>query len=164
MSGFHPERFRAIQPEPRPVKPAAPKKAKKRTTTPSAPLPPSTWKEGKLSIILAVPVVALRPNGAHGHWRAVRKARATAKARATLSTLQVLGGATAPCATAYSLIYYFHSQPWDDDNAIASVKSYLDGISSALGIDDRHLRFRELIRRTDRACPRVEIIMHLTPH
>ncbi len=138
-----------------------PKKRKKAAPKPLPPLPASTWTGNQFTVILPVPVVALRPNGQHGHWRTIRKAKAAAKGLATLTTLQLLAGGPPPCATAYSLVYYFQATPWDDDNAIASVKAYLDGISSALGIDDRHLRFRELIRRADRKCPRLEIIMHL---
>ncbi len=41
------------------------------------------------------------------------------------------------------------------------LKAYLDGIAKAIGMDDRHIRFRQLIRNTDRACPRLEIILHL---
>lgn len=51
----------------------------------------------------------------------------------------------------------------DDDNAIASVKAYMDGICEALRIDDASLKFRELIHASDKAKPRLEIILHLDP-
>ncbi len=110
-------------------------------------------------VILPVPPPALRPNGQHGHWAVVRKARKSARALANFRALEVLAGRPAPRAAAYSLSYHFAHRRWDDDNAIASAKSYLDGICSALGMDDRHLRFRELRAATDRACPRLEIIV-----
>lgn len=134
--------------------------------TPKKPKPPVILPDGKflpdrLIIPLPIPPVALRPNGQHGHWSTIRKAKKTAKTLATLRTLKTLNGRPAPCAVAYTLCYHFAATRWDDDNAIASAKAYLDGISKALGMDDRHLRFRELITAKDAKCPRLEIIMHL---
>ncbi len=126
----------------------------------SVPLPPCRQTENMLAIVLPIPPVALRPNGQHGHWRTIGKAKRNAKTLAHLRTLNLLQGQPV-CAVAYTLGYFFHSTPWDDDNAIASVKAYLDGIAKAIGMDDRHIRFRQLIRNTDRACPRLEIILHL---
>lgn len=48
----------------------------------------------------------------------------------------------------------------DDDNAIASVKAYMDGICEALRIDDRNLSFHALIHDRDTKNPRLEIIFH----
>lgn len=138
--------------------PAKRKTSKTRKPTPD--LPPATLLPGRLIVPLPIPPIALRPNGQHGHWSTQRTARKKAKALANLRTLAALNGKR-PAAVAYSLHYHFHSTRWDDDNAIASVKSYLDGIAAALGMDDRHIRFRELITATDRACPRLEIILHL---
>lgn len=136
--------------------------AKLRKPGRQVPLPPCRREPGALVIVLPVPPIALRPNGQHGHWSTIRKAKRHAKTLASLRTLALLQGEGAAPASAYSLVYYFHSTPWDDDNAIASVKAYLDGIAKTLGMDDRHLRFRAIHRRTDRACPRVEIHLHLS--
>lgn len=124
-------------------------------------LPAGRLTADRLVVTLPIPPVSLRPNGQHGHWSTVRKARKYAKALANVRALVVLDGKPAPCAVAYSLSYHFAATRWDDDNAIASVKAYLDGIAKALGMDDRHLRFRELLTATDRKCPRLEIILHL---
>lgn len=146
---FRPDRFRKV---------GIPARKKARIY---APLPPPRWEEDRLVIVLPIPVLAVRPNNGNLHWSKVRKAKKEAKTRATLMTLELVNGRPAPCAVAYSLVYYFEATMWDDDNAIASVKAYLDGICAALGMDDRHLRFRELIRRSDRQCPRLEMVMHL---
>ena len=124
-------------------------------------LPESSWVGDRLTVVLRVPPIALRPNGQHGHWQQIRKAKQIAKGTAAFTTRMLLKGQPAPAAVGYTLVYYFHSRMWDDDNAIASCKAYLDGISEAMGIDDGHLRFRELVRNVDRKCPRVEIVMHL---
>lgn len=134
------------------------KRRTKHPRKPPAKLPPARLLEDRLIVPLPIPPIALRPNGGHGHWRVKNRARKDAKATATLAALSALAG-TRPPAIAYSLHYHFHSHRWDDDNAIASVKSYLDGIAAALGMDDRYLRFRELFTATDRHCPRVEIIV-----
>jgi hypothetical protein len=63
---------------------------------------------------------------------------------------------------AYSLRYFWARTHRDDDNAIASCKAALDGICDALQMDDRHLRFRQLIHEKDRACPRLEITLHFS--
>ena len=123
-------------------------------------LPPSTWTEESLTIILRVPVLAMRPNG-RSHWFAKAAAVKRARSQAKMITLNLLRGYEPPAAGGYSYRYYFHGVAWDDDNAIASPKAYLDGICDALRIDDKALRFRELIRGTDRQNPRIEIILHL---
>jgi len=138
-----------------------PDRLRKRVVKPPVPLPASRREADALVIVLPVPPVALRPNGQHGHWSQVRQARAAAKGRAALTTLNLVCRGAVPVATGYTLTYFFHSTPWDDDNAIASCKSYLDGIAGAIGMNDRDLRFRALVRATDRQCPRVEITLHL---
>lgn len=140
-----------------------PKKSakKKRFALPTAGLPAGRMLPDRLIIIMPIPPVILRPNGQHGHWSVVRKAKKLAKSLAVLRTLEAIGGHAKPCAIAYTLFYHFAATRWDDDNAIASAKAYLDGIAEALGQDDRHFRFRELITAKDGKCPRLEIIMHL---
>lgn len=143
--------------------PLPPKKTpkKKRFAFPVDGLPAGRLLPDRIIIPMPLPPLVLRPNGQHGHWSVVRKAKKIGKTLAKLRTLQVLAGRPAPCAVAYTLSYFFPAVIWDDDNAIASVKCYLDGISQALGMDDHHLRFRELITAKDAKRPRLEIIMHL---
>lgn len=134
---------------------------KKRFDFPTDGLPAGRLLADRLIIAMPIPPIALRPNGQHGHWSVVRKAKKKARTLALTRTLQALNGQPRPCAVAYTLSYHFAAATWDDDNAIASVKAYLDGISQALGQDDRHFRFRELITAKDTKRPRLEIIMHL---
>lgn len=140
-----------------------PKPAKKRrkAAVPTHALPPGRRDDRSLTVVLYIPAYILSPNGRCAHWRARNAAVKRAKSIARLFTLKVLDGAQPPAPVAYSLAYYWPSTHRDDDNAIASAKSYLDGICSALGVDDRHLRFRELSHHADRGCPRLEITMHL---
>lgn len=114
-----------------------------------------------MTIILHVPAYVLSPNGRAGHWRRRHKETKAARTVANLTTLGVLAGDVPPCPVAYSLAYYWPATARDDDNAIASVKAYMDGICSALQVDDRSVRFRQLFHHSDRKCPRLEIILHL---
>ena len=114
-----------------------------------------------MTIKLHVPAYVLSPNGRAGHWSRRSKAVKAARRVANLITLQLLAGNVPPCPVAYSLAYYWPDTARDDDNAIASAKSYMDGICSALRIDDRSIRFRSLYHHRDRVCPRLEIILHL---
>lgn len=144
------------------VRPAPKKTAKKKAAPlkPSAPLPASTLTADTLSIILRIPPIEISPNGT-GHWRTIAKLKKTAKSTAKLMTLGTVGTAR-PQPVGYSLAYHWPSTRRDDDNAIASCKAYLDGICEALAINDANLRFQRLHHHANRACPRVEIIMHLT--
>lgn len=115
-----------------------------------------------MTIILAIPPAILSPN-ARPHWAAKHQATRRCRAKAKLATLNLLRGFEPLKALGYSLAYFWPSTPRDDDNAIASVKSYLDGICAAIGMDDRHLRFRALTHGKDRMVPRLEITLHFKP-
>ena len=144
-----------------PAKKAA--KRRPRIKCPPPMLPESTWEPAAMTIILRVPAPELRPNGRPPHWRVKHKATKDARAQAKLTTLILLRGHEPPAPVAYSFRYFWAGPQWDDDNAIASPKAYLDGISDALRINDKTLRFRELIRDTDKQKPRLEIILHFDP-
>lgn len=111
-------------------------------------------------ISLPIPHTKLSPNG-RGHWRSKAKHTRIHRQRALLEALRVLGGKTPPEPVAYSIHYYWPGMHRDDDNAIASVKAYMDGICEAFRIDDKTLRFRELFHSPARTKPRVEITLHL---
>jgi crossover junction endodeoxyribonuclease RusA len=161
---YVPNRFRRIlaaQAPPRVATvPGKPAKKRKATRKPSDPLPPGSLTAEALTLFLPVPVMDLRPNAGHGHWSAIHKARAKAKSLAQLLTRSLAGPEPSLLPTGYSLVFHTHNR-WDDDNAVASVKSYLDGIAAALGINDRTLKSRGVTHHPDRKCPRVEIVMHL---
>ena len=117
-----------------------------------------------MTIILRMPPRILTPNGRPPHWAAKHRATKQARAQAKLNTLKALCGVKPPKPREYSLRYLWPTKRrLDDDNAIASVKAYMDGICEALRIDDASLKFRELIHASDKAKPRLEIILHLDP-
>lgn len=91
-----------------------------------------------MKITLPLPSMILTPNG-RGHWAKKAKAVKAARAVAHWQTLQAGKPQTLP--THYRLIYHWPTprRRRDDDNCVAGAKSYLDGICSALGIDDRTL-------------------------
>lgn len=134
-------------------------KTKPKTTRP-AKLPEGSWNDHRLTVVLPIPDYALSPNG-RPHWARKAKAVKAARHRGTLETMALVGAQPRPCPVAYTLRYYWPSTHRDDDNAIASAKSYLDAICNVLGIDDRHVRFRALEHHADRKAPRLEVVMHL---
>ncbi len=115
-----------------------------------------------LSIVLPLPPKTLSPNGRSHHFRkgkAVKEARNIAK----LVTLAALGGQPAPAINTYSLHFFFPTAARrDDDNAAASFKSYRDGISDALRIDDHNIKMNcspEMSK--DPLKPRLEVRLYL---
>lgn len=87
---------------------------------------------------LPFPAKILWPNG-RGHWaekaRAVKSARQAAWAAALAAGVKSL-----PVSAGYSIAVTVHPKtrnPIDRDNVVASLKSAIDGIADALGVDDR---------------------------
>jgi crossover junction endodeoxyribonuclease RusA len=115
--------------------------------------------EFQLVIVLPIPCIALRPNGQHGHWRTRHTAKKKAKQAARIATLEALNGRPAPAAHGYRLECFFARQAWDDDNAHASCKAYLDGIAEIMGVDDRLFRFQAINKIGYQKHPRIEINM-----
>lgn len=97
-----------------------------------------------MTIRLPLPCKSLRPNS-RPHWtqrhRAVKQARLLAH---LLTTAEV--PADAGPWSHYRISYHWPTphRRWDDDNCVAACKAYLDGICSALEIDDRTLRLAGL--------------------
>jgi crossover junction endodeoxyribonuclease RusA len=110
-------------------------------------------------VTLPIPRVPLRPNGQHGHWRTAYGAKKAAKSAAKIETLKVLNGRRAPLAHGYHLECFFAKAAWDDDNAHASCKAYLDGIAEAMGVDDKLFRFKAINKSGYQKNPRIEIHM-----
>lgn len=95
-----------------------------------------------ISITLPWPDSRLAPN-ARGHWyvkaQAVRKARDTAQILALGAT--VVGTEQLGRCRRVKLVFHPPDRRQRDiDNLIASCKAYLDGVCTALGIDDRQFR------------------------
>lgn len=88
----------------------------------------------------------LSPNG-RGHHMAVYKAKKAAK-RAGGNAVLAAGRPRFAQGAPLSVTITFHPPTRavpDEDNAIASLKAYLDGIAAALGVDDRMFRLQRPI-------------------
>lgn len=107
-----------------------------------------------LTISLPHPPKQLRPNRG-GHWRAKmdpkRIAREEACSKAT-AALRHAGDALVPYTpVGYSVRwYYWGTLKPDSDNVLASCKAYLDGIATALGVNDRDLECGRIERTHDK--------------
>lgn len=78
-----------------------------------------------------------------------KKAKKRARVLAWAMTLKCLGGRRL-CPNRYKVRWFYkYGDPPDDDNTIAQCKAYLDGASSALGINDRVLRLQGVERVKD---------------
>jgi hypothetical protein len=85
----------------------------------------------------------LRPNGNRPHWRALRDAKADAKAIAIMCTRDVVWRCDDLTGVERAVYDIERGIPkggkqLDEDNLVASLKSALDGIAFALEVDDRH--------------------------
>jgi crossover junction endodeoxyribonuclease RusA len=91
-----------------------------------------------VSFTLPFPAKALWPNG-RAHW--AEKARAVkAHREGAWAMARAAGVVKADPETRVSIAVTVHPKtrhPIDRDNCVAALKSYLDGISDALGVDDR---------------------------
>lgn len=89
---------------------------------------------------LPFPHKLLWPNGSRGHPRAV--AGQKKKHKAWAHTAALADRALFVPADDIGLHIIVHAKPRgplpDRDNVVAAVKSYQDGISLALGVDDKH--------------------------
>lgn len=98
-----------------------------------------------MKIRLPLPSKSLRPNS-RPHWtqrhRAVKQARFLAHALTTAALAPEAGVSWSH----YRITYHWPTptRRWDDDNCVAACKAYMDGICTALGIDDRTLRLAGL--------------------
>jgi crossover junction endodeoxyribonuclease RusA len=92
----------------------------------------------QVSFDLPFPAKAIWPNG-RSHWaekaRAVKSARQAAWAAALAAGVKSL-----PLGYPFAIAVTVHPKTRnaiDRDNCVAALKSYLDGLADALGVDDR---------------------------
>jgi crossover junction endodeoxyribonuclease RusA len=113
-----------------------------------------------MTITLPLPSKGLSPN-ARLNWRAKHRLTKAARARARLTTLAhtaTHGKPTTERPLNYRVQFYWpDARKRDDDNAIAALKAYRDGIADALNIDDHSLTLTGTTHEIDRASPRLEI-------
>lgn len=112
-----------------------------------------------MHLLLPHPPAALSPNGNGTHYMGIATARKKARAIAAAATVKLLEqevGCTLSRAEIPTIYTLRHTTPttyriiwnhWgtvqpDDDNVVARIKSYKDGICDALQINDKNLRLR----------------------
>ena len=117
----------------------------------------------QITITLSLPHKCLRPN-ARSHWapksRAIKQARQDAQ-QAAFEKFKELPG---PFIINHYFLHPFYATArfWDDDNIIASCKSYRDGIADVANQDDRSFRCAGVVPEKDSKNPRLEIIIDIT--
>jgi hypothetical protein len=113
-----------------------------------------------MTLTLPIPMKAVRPNG-RAHCLAKARAVKFCRRLAYLRARQAIGEGEGTCPPiGYTAAFFFPSRLWDDDNALASLKPYRDGIADAFSIDDRTLRLAALPSMAiEKANPRVEITL-----
>jgi crossover junction endodeoxyribonuclease RusA len=115
-----------------------------------------------MKIILPLPPKELSPN-ARCHWKPLQEIKRRYRTGAFLRTLEVLGRSPKPMLNrATTTITFYHSTGRfrDADNALASLKAGLDGITDAgVMANDHGFRHNPIEFMKDRDNPRVEIII-----
>lgn len=110
-------------------------------------------------IILPWPDKRLSPN-ARPHWGAKARAAKSARhagyfaAKAAKASITWEGD-----IHAFITFYPPDRRGRDDDNLIASFKSYRDGIADALGIDDKRIRIHPVLADEIRTGGAVEVVL-----
>lgn len=122
-----------------------------------------------LKIKVSIPHVFLRPNGGGGTTTQGRFARSAAKKRAR-EECKFLAGLfmdvhnkreEAKASTHWAIVCYYKNKRMDDGNLIASMKSHLDGVCDAVGINDANLMLRscEFIKCKGDESPHVDLML-----
>lgn len=89
-------------------------------------------------VTLPWPPKELSPN-ARMHWAALAKAKKAFRARCTWAAREQGARAIKADKLHLSLTFYAPTRrAYDLDNALARMKSGLDGLADVLGVDDRH--------------------------
>ena len=117
-----------------------------------------------MKITLSYPDKVLSPN-ARAHWAATARAKKKAREAASWATISAAGSKAnlAPYAAHERLAVAIAFYPPDNrrrdmDNALASLKAALDGISDALGLDDSRFDIVPRMMASDGAA-RVEVLL-----
>lgn len=114
-----------------------------------------------MNITLEWPDPKLSPN-ARGHWRVKAEASKKARKKAHDTVLKLGYGGnewenTIGCIEFRIAFYPPDNRHRDDDNLIAMMKPYRDGIADALGINDRRFKTIAEIMPAEKGKKRVEI-------
>ncbi len=100
-----------------------------------------TTKHSSKMISLSFPPAILNPN-ARPHWRSLSRAKRSYRMECFIEAKrQGIKKIEPRCPIAISLTFYPPDRrARDQDNMLASMKSGLDGIADALGVDDRNFQ------------------------
>lgn len=91
-----------------------------------------------LTLMLPWPPAALSPN-ARQHWAQLAKAKKAYRAACAWTAKEQGAGRIEADKLHLSLVFYPPSRrAYDLDNALARMKSGLDGLADVLGVDDKH--------------------------
>lgn len=91
-----------------------------------------------LTLTLPWPPKELSPN-ARLHWAALARARKQYRQACAAQAMAQGAGRMQAASLHVSLVFHPPSRrPFDLDNALARMKSGLDGLADVLGVDDRH--------------------------
>lgn len=117
-------------------------------------------QEGATQVKLPWPARALSPN-VRVHWSVEAKAKKKYRRDCYYATRAAKASASASESVTLSFTFYPpHNRGYDKDNLIAQMKSGIDGIADALGIDDKHFHLGavELGERIEGGVVRVLIV------
>ncbi len=124
-----------------------------------------------MTVTLSLPPKALTPN-ARPHWAAKARAVQAYRGEAFLMARRAVAGVGnggqwwAKVGTEImvrSTFWFRVNRRRDRDNAQASLKSALDGIAEAMGVDDSRFIMAPATLLVDATGPRVEVVLHPTP-
>lgn len=109
-----------------------------------------------IEIKLPFPPNTLSPNSRQ-HWASSSRAKAAYKNLCYVLTRKAIGPDFPPLVGKHSIHMIFHppgNYRYDQDNLVARMKSGLDGMALALGVDDRNFQplFSEIGDAADDAC------------
>ena len=90
----------------------------------------------KFEVELPWPARALSPN-VRVHWAVESKAKKKFRSDCYYATRAAKASASGPVTLSFTFNPP-HNRSYDKDNLIAQMKSGIDGIADALGIDDKH--------------------------
>jgi len=127
------------------------------------------WGEpDTLTVTLSLPPKALSPN-ARAHWAAKAKAVQAYRGEAKLLARVAISEAGLDVPAGWGDEIMVRATFWfrverrrDRDNAQASLKSALDGIAEAMGVDDSRFIMAPATLLVDATDPRVEVVLHPT--
>ena len=110
------------------------------------------------TVVLPLPDRRLSPNQ-QGHWRP----KAAAKKKARSWGAKLASWLKGKRFSSYQLHFYWKDKRRrDQDNASASCKAYLDGISDAVGQDDSEWLHNGVRFHLDKENPRLEVVFELS--